>query len=98
MLDEITLVTVTPGSGSLSAAPTRTETVVYATVESVGSAEFWRADANGKRVDIKFLVNPDEYAGQTEVKYAPGSTALTYSVVRTYLGQRGYQELYCARR
>jgi len=94
MLDELTLVTITPGAGALSATPTRTEYTVYCEAESVTSAEFWRADANGKRVDRKFLIHPDEYTGQMEVKYS----GVTYNVVRTFLGPRGYQELYCARR
>lgn len=94
MTDEIILVSLTAGTGSLSGPPVRTETTAYADVMSIGSAEFWRADASGKRMDIKFAINPDEYAGQMEVRYG----GVTYGVVRTYLPPRGYQELYCARR
>lgn len=90
----ITLVKVTPGSGSLSPAPTRTTRDVFASVESVWSTEFWRADANGKKLDVVFNVVPDEYDEEAEVQY----NGKTYSVVRSGMGRRGYWQLFCARR
>lgn len=90
----ITLVKVTPGAGSLTAAPTRTTRDVYASQESVWSTEFWRADANGKKLDAVFNIVPDEFDDETEV-IANGKT---YNVVRSGMGRRGYWQLFCARR
>lgn len=90
----ITLVKVTPGIGSLSESSTRATRDVFASKESVWSTEFWRADANGKKLDVVFNVVPDEYDEETEVIY----DGKTYSVVRSGMGKRGYWQLFCSRR
>lgn len=104
MNTEITLITVTPGNGSLSSTPTRTYAPVYAEKRSVARSEFYSAMNAGTRVDIVFLVNPDEYTDQTEVNEG-GTLAggvltggTNYSVVRSYIPARGMVELNCARR
>lgn len=107
MLDEIVLRKVTR-TQSASGYPVETvaETAVYADVMSVKRSEFYSAGATGVRADIAFVINADEYDGQTEVEYG-GSV---YNVVRTYQmaesrtparsygGEINRIELTCARR
>lgn len=107
MLDEIKLrtVTKTPGAGGYVSESVSASTV-YADVMSVKRSEFYAAGAAGMKADIVFVVNADEYAGQTEVEY----DGKIYKVVRTYqlaesrTSARSYRgdinriELTCARR
>ena len=94
MLDEITLIAKTAAQGS-DGFPVETtiSTPVYADVRSVGYKEFYSAQADTTRAEIVFLVNPDEYDGQTQLTYG----SKKYHVIRTYTAPRGYTELHCAR-
>lgn len=81
MLDEITLRAITrTQSASGYPVETVTETTVYADVMSVKRSEFYSAGAAGMRADIVFIINADEYDGQTEIEY----NGSIYNVVRTY--------------
>ena len=94
MFDEITLIakTITQDSGGFS-TETTTSTTVYADVRSVGYREYYAAQADTMRTEIVFLVNPNEYAGQTQLTYG----SKKYRVIRTYTAPRGYTELHCAK-
>ena len=94
MLDEITLIAkiTTQGSDGYP-TETTTSTTVYADVRSVGYREFYSAQADTMRAEIVFLVNPDDYDGQTQLTYG----SKKYHVIRTYTAPRGYTELHCAR-
>lgn len=80
MLDEITLRGKAIASGENGyPIETATETPVYADVESVGQMEYYSAQAVKRRLDIVFVVNADEYSGQTEAVY----NGIVYDVLRT---------------
>ena len=61
---------------------------VYAEVQSVGQTEFYQANANGFRPELKFvLADYLEYEGEMIVRYAPFSanpSVAEYRVIRTY--------------
>ena len=80
MLDEIALRTKTTTTGA-NGYPVEsvTTTAVYADVESVGQSEYYAAKSIKQRADIVFVVNADEYSGQTEAQY----DGKVYDVVRT---------------
>lgn len=104
MNTDLILIVTTPGTGALSSAPAKTYTPVYAEKRSVTRAEFYSAMTAGAKVDVMFVVNPDDYAYQDEVNEGgtlSGTTltgGTTYRVVRSFTPPRGYTELYCARR
>lgn len=69
-----------------------TEKTVYADIKSVRQSEFYAAEASGKKVDLVFVVNADEWNGATEIEYR----SLVYSVVRAQ-NWKGRIELTCSR-
>jgi SPP1 family predicted phage head-tail adaptor len=69
-----------------------TEKTVYADIKSVRQSEFYAAEASGKKVDLVFVVNADEWNGATEIEYG----SLVYSVVRAQ-DWKGRTELTCSR-
>lgn len=69
-----------------------TEKTVYADIKSVRQSEFYAAEAIGKKVDLVFVVNADEWNGATEIEYG----SLVYSVVRAQ-DWKGRTELTCSR-
>ena len=63
-----------------------TERVVFAEVKSIGMSEFYQAQANGFKPEIKFII-PDYYEYQNEqyIKFADfDGVENEYKVVRTY--------------
>ncbi len=81
MLDEITLVTVTPSPGTAGKTEyARTAKAVYCQRKSAKRAEWYAANAAGIQVDDAFDVLTDEYDGQTEAVYA----GKRYRIFRTY--------------
>lgn len=93
-IDEVKLrtLTITADTGGF---PTQTVTTrtVYADKKSVRQSEFYAADAAGKRVDIVFVINADEWLGETELEHE----GLIYTVARSYQVGLGRVELTCAR-
>lgn len=81
MVDEITLYAVAEVS-RVGGVPvySRTPTEVFAEVKSVTRSEWYAANQSGRRADIVFVINADEYDNQTEALY--GST--TYNIIRSY--------------
>ena len=67
---------------------------VYAEAKSVTRAEFYRADANGRRADIVFLINADDWETSEGVKY----NGLEYDIIREYRPTYRKVEITCARR
>lgn len=94
MLDEIALLGVarTQDANGYPVESPSTRTV-YADIRSVGYREFYAAQADVNRPEIIFLINPDEYDGQTKVAYG----GKNYRVIRPYTPPRGYTELHCVR-
>jgi SPP1 family predicted phage head-tail adaptor len=92
-IDEIKLrtVTITADTGGFPAQAVTTKTV-YADIKDVRQSEFYQAAAIGKRVDIVFVINDDEWNGETEIEYG-GSV---YAVTRKQ-PWRGRTELTCTR-
>lgn len=65
---------------------TTTEKVVFAEVQSIGTNEFYQAQATGLRPEIKFVIADYlDYGGEQSLKYTPYSgIEETYSIIRTY--------------
>ena len=82
---------VTSDAGGFSSTVV-TEKTVYADIKSVRQSEFYAAEASGKKVDLVFVVNADEWNGATEIEYE----SLVYSVVRAQ-DWKGRTELTCSR-
>jgi SPP1 family predicted phage head-tail adaptor len=80
MLDEVTLRarTITTNANGYPVESV-TSTTVYADVLSVGQTEYYAAQAAKQRLDIAFIINADEYSGQTEAQH----NGIVYDVVRT---------------
>jgi SPP1 family predicted phage head-tail adaptor len=96
MLDVLTLHTISSTNGP-SGSPVNTVTAtvdVFCESKGVKRAEYWGAQANGKRIDATFEVNADEYNDQTEAVYA----GKTYKITRTYPINTNRIELICTRR
>lgn len=76
----------------------KTEKEIYAEVKSIGTTEFYQAQATGLRPEVKFVI-PDynEYSGEKIVKWENeyGKTE-EYSVIRTYRNGREL-EITCKR-
>lgn len=107
MLDEVTLCAVATTTGTNGyPVETITRKTVFGDVMSVGQTEFYAAEAVKRRLDIVFLVNADEYAGQTMVEhnsiaYDVVRTAQAYEVrtnIRAYRADPSRVRLICARR
>ncbi len=83
MLDEITLrgktITINENGYPVENA---TSATVYADVMNVGQSEFYAAQAIKRRLDVVFVINADEYSGQTEAQHG----GIIYDVVRTAQG------------
>jgi len=82
---------VTSDAGGFSSTVVAEKTV-YADIKSVRQSEFYAAEASGKKVDLVFVVNADEWNGATEIEYG----SLVYSVVRAQ-DWKGRTELTCSR-
>lgn len=93
--DQITLRSVIPviNSGGFKTGETNTDVTVWADVKSVGRAEFYAADSVGRKIDIVFTVNQEDYAEQMTVVYS----STTYKVERAYNKGLGTVELMCSR-
>lgn len=71
-----------------------TETEIYASVASVGSAEFVAAGQLGLRPELRFTIFAPEYSGEKIVEY----NGNRYAVYRTYIGKNEALELYTERK
>lgn len=59
---------------------TETFTEIFCNELSIGQTEFYQAQANGLKAEIKLEINRFEYANETKVKY----NDVIYKVLRTY--------------
>lgn len=69
----------------------RTETLVFAQVESVTMSEFYQAGLQGFKPDYRFVVWQAEYSDEELIEYRDK----VYNVYRTYKRDDGRIELYC---
>lgn len=74
------------------------EKPVFAEVRSISQTEFYQAQANGLKPEIKFVIADFlDYDGQMRLKYTPfGGTEAVYDVLRTYRNKINL-EIVCAR-
>lgn len=72
----------------------RTETDVFAIVESVTMSEFYQAGMQGFKPEYRMTVWMKEYNGQNLIEY----NDKTYTVYRTYRRDDGRMELYVTER
>lgn len=72
----------------------RTETEVFALVESVSMSEFYQAGMQGFKPEFKMTVWMNEYNGQNLIEYKDK----TYTVYRSYRRDDGRMELYVTER
>ena len=72
----------------------RTETEVFAFVESVSMSEFYQAGMQGFKPEFKMSVWKSEYSGQDLLEY----NDKIYTVYRTYRRDDGRIELYVTER
>ena len=72
----------------------RTETDVFAIVESVTMSEFYQAGMQGFKPEYRMTVWMTEYNGQNLIEY----NGKTYTVYRTYRRDDGRMELYVTER
>lgn len=65
---------------------TTTERTVFAEVQSIGTVEFYQAQAIGLRPEIKFIIADYlDYKGEQALKYTPfAGVEQMYSIIRTY--------------
>lgn len=75
-------------------AETRTETDVFALVESVSMSEFYQAGMQGFKPEYKMTVWMTEYSDQELLEYK----GKTFDVYRTYRRDDGRIELYVTER
>lgn len=73
---------------------TRTDTNIFALVESVSMSEFYQAGMQGFKPEYRMLVWITEYAGQELLEYNDKQ----YRVYRTYRRDDGRIELYVTER
>ena len=70
----------------------RTDTVVWANVQSVKRSEFYAANTNGIDATMAFEVHVEDWNNQEEILYG----GKTYVVVRSYQKGLGTVELTCS--
>ena len=73
---------------------TRTETEVFARVESITMSEFYQAGMQGFKPEYKMTVWMNEYSNEALIEY----DGLIYTVYRTYHRDDGRIELYVTQR
>ena len=86
------LVLETPGTHGVFDTPIKTERMVYCTVRSVSSADFWRAYENGLEPTMVFVLSDFiDYQGERLIRYGEGAAARYYKVLRTYAKDREFE-------
>lgn len=65
---------------------TTTERTIFAEVQSIGTVEFYQAEAVGMKPEIKFIIADYlDYEGEQALKYTPfAGVENLYSIIRTY--------------
>ena len=71
---------------------THTDTVVWADKITASQNEFYSAGANGITVSAVFMVNAEEYTGQTEILF----DTVEYNIERTFQKDKGNIGLVCS--
>lgn len=80
--DVIWLISEEPNSHGAFDKPIQHERMVYCSVRSVSSSEFWRAYQAGLTPEYTFVLSdPIEYQGEKLLRYG----AQNYEVLRTYV-------------
>lgn len=91
LVEKISLISIEYTQDDLGEwSETRTENVVFATVESVSMAEFYQASLQGLKPELRLLIWMNEYNDEELVEYKDK----TYNVYRTYRRPDGRVELY----
>lgn len=91
LAEKIALLTIEYAQDDLGEwTETRTETEIFARVESVSMSEFYQAGMQGFEPDYKFTIWMTEYSGQKLLEY----NEKVYSIYRTYRRDDGRLELY----
>lgn len=84
--DVIYLITETPGTHGVFDHNVYTERMVYCTVRSVGMSEWYRANEQGLRPSIVFvLADYSDYDGERLVRWGENEDARYYRIIRTYV-------------
>lgn len=93
-IDLITIVTETDDLNQI-VEKTRTDSTIYAEIDSVTQTEFFSAGRLGFQPDFKATIYDFEYSGQKILKY----NGKLYSIYRTYyIDGTDRVELYCTER
>ena len=71
-----------------------TERMVYVSVQSVSSSEWFEGGRNGLNPELRFTMFRHDYNDEEEIRY----NGKYYRIYRTYLGKDDSIELYCERR
>ena len=85
-------VTRTKDADGYDVKKTVSERNVFTERKSVTHTEFYEAMQIGIHADVIFILNAEEYDGETEIRFA----GTTYAVVRTYQTDIGNIELTCS--
>lgn len=91
--DEIYLLksTQAPTDAGHPAGESSTKRAVWANKKSVGMSEYYKADANGKKITAVFEVHTEDYEGETLLEY----NEQLYDVERSYATKPSTVELSC---
>lgn len=90
------LVAEDPEERGIFETKTRTERMVFCSVRSVGSSDFWRARTAGVDLTIVFVLSDFiDYHGEKLIRYGEGDAARYYGVVRTYVNDSREIEITC---
>ena len=72
-------------AGGFALPPTYTPREVFGKIKSVGYSEFYRANAEGVKVDLKADIRTQDYMGETLVEI----DSRRYDVLRSYISKNG---------
>lgn len=91
--DEIFLLNSTqaPTDAGHPAGESSTKRAVWANKKSVGMSEYYKADANGKKITAVFEVHTEDYEGEMLLEY----NEQLYDVERSYATKPSTVELSC---
>lgn len=91
--DEIFLLNSTqaPTDSGHPAGESTSGRAVWANKKSVGMSEYYKADANGKKITAVFEVHTEDYAGEMLLEY----NGQLYDVERSYKTKPSTVELSC---
>lgn len=81
--NELTLISYTTTKDSIGCEiKEASEKKILCKVSSIGSAEFYQAQTNDLKPEMKFIIHSFEYAGEKVVEF----NNVKYQVIRTFMG------------